>query len=130
MGSVTSAVSSQVLPGFLNPITVADARGGIATWSLTAAMPTITATAGTIANGNLAITGISCAGSGTSATGNTAGANNTFAGTVTLCTKDGTADSAGDTTGGSYLVNANLALTVPAFQAVGAYTSTITVTLT
>lgn len=132
-GAVTTAVTAGTLTANLNPITVADARGGSTGWSLTAAMPGLTEVGGgTIANANLSTTSVSCAGNAVgSATGNVAGAaSQTFSGTVTLCTKNTTADSAGGTSGGQYLVNAGLSLNVPAFQKAGAYTSTITVTLT
>ena len=99
-------------------------------------MPNLVNTAtGTIANSNMAVSGITCVANaagdpGVSATGNTAGTGGTLGGTVTLCTKNTNADSAGDTSGGQYIVNAGLGLTVPAFQQTGTYTSTITVTLT
>jgi hypothetical protein len=140
-GTVTTAVSSQTLNRVLNPITVADARGGSAGWSLTASMPALTnGSTGSIAAANLAVSGQTCVANAPgeaappnniSATGNTAGSAGNFGSpSVTLCNKNSTADSAGDTSGGQYLVNANLALTIPAFQQTGTYTSTITVTLT
>lgn len=113
-GAVTSSVSSQVVNRSLNPLTVADARGGALGWSLTAAMPNLVNTAtGTIANSNMAVSGITCVANavgdpGVSAGGNTAGTGGNLGGTVTLCTKDTTANSAGDTSGGQYVVNAGL----------------------
>ena len=131
--AVTTSNVAQNETGAINAITVTDARGGAATWTLTAALTTGLATTGgaTIANSNLAIGGSSCAPAAGSATGITSGTGGTFATTQTICDATTNAsDSAGGTKGGEWVANANLNLTVPAFQAAGTYTGQITFTLT
>jgi hypothetical protein len=137
-GAVTSSVTGSTVNRNLNPITVTDARGGLADWSLTATMPNLTnGGSGIIENGNMAISGITCAETADapgSAQGQSAGGNTTFAaGSITLCngpaSNAGYVVSDGDTSGGKWVVNGSLALSVPAFQTAGSYTSTITVLL-
>jgi hypothetical protein len=144
-GSVVTSTAIQTLPGTINDVTVTDARGGNAGWSLTASLPSLTETGGgSISNEFVRIENISCAPQGTSAPGVAEGLDGDFsaangpaatypsgAGTVTLCNKlTGTANEAnGGTTSGEYIVDAELFLDVPAFQRVGNYTSTMVITL-
>jgi hypothetical protein len=136
MGSVTTAIAAQTLTGQINPITVTDVRGGTATWSLTAAMPDLagsgTAAGSAIEATNLALGAVTCADQPGSATGITEGTGGNFGGAaLTICdASSNNADSDGDNVGGQWIADAPLTLTVPAFQQAGAYSSTITFTLT
>jgi Tol biopolymer transport system component len=136
MGSVTTAIAAQTLTGQINPITVTDVRGGTATWSLTAAMPDLagsgTAAGSAIEATNLALGAVTCADQPGSASGITAGMGGNFGGAaLTICdASSNAADSDGDNVGGQWIADAPLTLTVPAFQQAGAYSSTITFTLT
>lgn len=132
-GSITSAVTTGSLSAKLNPITVADARGGTAGWSLTATSTNFTdASSHTINKSNL-VTSPTCAadsGSPLSAGGTTAGsAAQSFSSTVNLCTKDTAVNSTTQSSGGKYNITAPLTLSIPAFQIAGTYSATVTVTL-
>jgi hypothetical protein len=132
-GSVATPVSAVVLPASLNQVQVTDTRGGTFGWSLTATLPNLTAPGGlSISNANVTATP-SCAadaGNPLSAPGATAGtAAQAYSGTVNLCTKNNAVNATTLSSGGVYNVNAALALTIPAFQAAGAYSSVMTITL-
>ena len=132
-GSITSAVTTGSLSAKLNPITVADARGGTAGWSLTATSTNFTdASSHTINKSNL-VTSPTCAadsGAPLSAGGTTAGsAAQSFSSTVNLCTKDTAVNSTTQSSGGKYNITAPLTLSIPAFQIAGTYSATVTVTL-
>lgn len=132
-GSITSAVTTGSLTAKLNPITVADARGGTAGWSLTATSTNFTdASSHTINKSNL-VTSPTCAadsGAPLSAGGTTAGsAAQSFSSTVNLCTKDTAVNSTTQSSGGQYNITAPLTLSIPAFQIAGTYSATVTVTL-
>jgi len=129
LGDVATSASAGALDGAINQVTVTDARGGTEGWSLTAVLDgPLEAPSGSIDQGNLTADP-TCVGQPGSASGVANAAPQTFAGTVTLCVNDGTADSAGDTSGGVYDVNADLDLVVPAFQATGVYGAVMTITL-
>jgi hypothetical protein len=136
IGSVTTSISDQFLPGHINPITVTDVRGGDATWSLTADMPDLagsgTAAGDAIEDENLVLGAVDCAPSAGSATGITEGGGGNFGGAaLTICDASTNADdSAGDNVGGQWVANAPLTLKVPAFQQAGNYSAVITFTLT
>ena len=132
-GSLTSAVTPGTATAFLNSITVTDARGGTTGWSLTATATNFADSTKTINKSNLAITP-TCAASGAQSANaapgtTTSAAGTSFSGTVNLCTKDTQVATTSQSTGGVYTVTAPLTLTVPAFQIVGTYSSTVTVTL-
>ena len=131
LGYLTVSSATQSLTGCINRVHVTDQRGGNFGWSLTATMPNFTdAAAHSIANSNLAISPL-CAvdGNPLTAGGVTAGGPQTFAGTVTLCTKDTTVNATSQSTAGEYDVNGLLNLTVPQFQHYGDYNSVISVKL-
>ena len=116
----------------MNPVTVADLRGGTAGWSLTAQLSGAFSEigGGSISASAASLTGVSCTPVAGSAS-HVDGTGGTLSGPVTLCGVDpGTDDSSGDSGGGSYVISGNLNLVVPAFQKAGEYTSTMTITLT
>ena len=59
----------------------------------------------------------------------TAGGTQTWAGTVTLCTKDTTVNVTSQSTAGEYDITGPLTLTVPALQHYGDYNSVISIKL-
>jgi hypothetical protein len=143
-GSVVSSTAIQTLPASLNNVTVTDARGGIEGWSLTASLPSLTSGTASISNEFVRIEEISCAPQGSSAPGVAEGTDGNFSaantpaasypastGTITLCNKlTGTGNVAnGGSTSGEYVVDAELFLDVPAFQKIGNYNATMTITL-
>jgi len=131
-GSVQTPVSAVVLPASLNQVQVTDTRGGTFGWSLTATLPNLSAPGSlSIANTNVSITPTCAADAGypLSAGGATAGGTQAFGGTVNLCTKNNAVNATTLSSGGVFNVNGALALTIPAFQAAGAYSSVMTITL-
>lgn len=131
--AVTTSTTAQTETGAINAITVTDARGGAATWTLTAAVTTGLATSGgaTLANNLLSIGPSTCAAAAGSATGITQGSGGNFGTTQTIC--DATTNAvnpASGTKGGEWVANAGLTLTIPAYQAAGTYNGQITFTLT
>ena len=126
-------VSAVVLPASLNQVQVTDTRGGTFGWSLTATLPNLTAPGGlSISNANVTATPscVADAGNPLSAPGATAGtAAQAFSGTVNLCTKNNLTNATTGSSGGVFNVNSSLALTIPAFQAAGAYSSIMMITL-
>ncbi|GAA1373270.1 WxL domain-containing protein [Catellatospora chokoriensis] len=112
--------------GSLPVITVTDHRGSTFGWSLVGTLTDFTGTpGGTIPKANLSWTP-ACTGTAGATNAATAAAGS--AGPVdgaTLCSAP--ADAAG--TGGSFDASAALALTVPAHQRAGAYSATLTITL-
>ena len=130
LGTTQTSVTGSTLTGDLNSITVTDNRGGLYGWSLTANIDgPLTAGSYTIDEANLSGTAACAATAAGSATGVTTGGNQSYDSAVNLCTKDTTADSAGDTTGGVYEASQPLSLDVPAFQAAGNYSAIVTITL-
>lgn len=119
--AVTLNGSNQTVNGSLNDLTVIDARGSYAGWTLTATATDFSATGGlTIAKSNLAATPSCSATTTGSASPVTGTASQAFSGTVTLCT----VTSGG--AGGTFAADAGLALTVPASAGAGNYAATIT----
>jgi hypothetical protein len=132
--AVSVPTTDQTYAGQLNPIVVTDTRGATVGWNLTATAANLSDGTHTIANSRLSITP-ACATDAAapgSATGATAGApNQTFAGSVTLCSKDTTLN-AGGTTGGVWDISTaanGVSLAVPAFQAAGNYTTNMLINL-
>jgi hypothetical protein len=134
-GTVSTNTVAQTLTSAINPIRVTDLRGGAAGWSLTAALTSSVKNAAnnTIPDGNLALGSISCANSTFTTLNATAGTAGTFAGATTAATArtvcTGPAAVNGSSSG-EWTASAPVSLTVPAFQAAGSYTGTITFTLT
>jgi hypothetical protein len=133
--AVSVPTANQTYAGQLNPIVVTDTRGATVGWNLTAAAANLSdGGTHTIASSRLSITPacVIDAGAPGSASGVTAGAaNQTFAGAVTLCTKN-TALNAGGTTGGVWDISTaanGVSLAVPAFQAAGDYTTNMLINL-
>jgi hypothetical protein len=129
---VTVGTAPQVMEGALNPVTVTDARGGTAGWSLTAELsgPFVETGGGQMAEADAKLVSVVCAPTAGSATRET-GAGGTLSNAVTLCGVDpGVDDSAGQSGGGQYTISGRFELTVPAFQKAGEYTSTLVITLT
>ncbi len=132
MSSITLNGTQQTSTGAVNALTVTDARGSLAGWSVTATMTNLTGPGGTnstINAGNMTVTTPACAPSGLT-TGSSVGITAGAAGqafdpvaALTLCTA-----TAGQG-GGTYGATAGLSLIVPANVRSGTYTSTITILL-
>jgi hypothetical protein len=117
-----------ILTGQLNRVTVTDARGGTTGWTLTASVSNFSDGWHTIPNANLRTTPYCGAVTRDSAPGVHAGPPVRHSGSVmTLCTKDGTVGAYGST-GGTYAVGADLALSVPRRSA-DQYTAIVTLQL-
>ncbi|MCF2531969.1 WxL domain-containing protein [Yinghuangia soli] len=127
-GTATLDGEEHTLPAALNQVTVTDSRGSDLGWSLTGTMTDLTAANGQdkIPAGNLSWTP-SCAAAPSSldqAVGGTAGPLGPTAALLCGVTPDGS------TTGGRFTADAQLSLRTPGFTAAGAYTGTLTLTLT
>jgi hypothetical protein len=126
-GTVALNGEAQTVKANLNQVTVTDARGGTLGWSLTGSMTDLVAANGTdtIPAGNLAWTPSCAAGAGSLSAVANGPAGQLSSSASTLCSV--TAD--GETSGGTFTADAEVALTTPKFGAAGAYTGTLTLTL-
>ncbi|WP_433382721.1 beta strand repeat-containing protein [Actinoplanes sp. CA-142083] len=124
---VTPSASPQTASGALPAINVTDNRGSTFGWSLTGAVTDFSGVpAGSIPKANLTWTPSCTAHAGaTNAVTAAAGTAGVAVDGATLCS--GPASATG--TGGSFDAAADLSLTVPANQLAGAYSATLTVTL-
>ena len=133
MSDVTLNGENQTSTGQINQLTVSDARGSLVGWTVTATATDLSdgssAADNTIPAGNLKTSSVTCAPDATAVGGIltevTAGAGGALSKTVgqTLCQ----APSGGG--GGTFDINADLSLLVPASVASGTYTSTMTFTV-
>ncbi|GID90794.1 WxL domain-containing protein [Amorphoplanes digitatis] len=127
LGGVTLNGSVQSATGNLPAINVTDYRGSTFGWSLTAAVTDFSGVpAGSIPKSALTWTPACVAHTGaTNAVTAVAGAAGAALDGATLCSAPASASG----TGGSFDASAGLALAVPANQLAGAYSATLTVTL-
>ena len=129
--------------GSLQQVDVQDFRGTTNGWVLNATMSNLALTGGPYANsgaapipaGNVSVGGLKCAGNpaGTppypsTPTAGSGGALSTTT-AVTLCSQAAGGTNPPTVTGGDFLVNGGLSLTVPAYLLQGTYTGTVTITL-
>ncbi|TDC77806.1 hypothetical protein [Actinomadura sp. 7K507] len=124
---VTLNGTEQTATGDLREVTVVDARGGTAGWSLTGVLSDFSAVAGTkIPAGNMSWTPSCTPGAGSStAVPGSAGALDP-ATAATLCSAP---DGAGQIVGGTFTAGAGLNLKVPPVTGAGQYTAVLTLTL-
>ena len=127
-GTATLNGQAQTLNANLNQVTVLDARGGTAGWSLVGTLTDLTASdnSASIPAGNVTWTP-ACAKSETSPSAVVTGSAGPLGSTASaLCSQ--AADTEG-VTGGRFTADAALTLTTPDFPAAGTYTGTLTLTL-
>jgi alpha-tubulin suppressor-like RCC1 family protein len=128
-GSIESPVAPAVVTGDLNRLQVVDDRNGSFGWALTASLSDFTGTGGATMSRSALVASPLCSSTPDSAPGFVSGGpNQNFSGLVQLCSKDAQTGTGG-TTSGTYTIDADLILTVPAFQAADSYTAVLTVTL-
>ncbi len=152
LGTVQTPLTTATVTGHINDIEVTDTRGGTFGWSLTATINNFTGDSGNSLNKSALKATPSCSISTTSnaydytqttptlltgfnaslvAPGQSAGsAAQSFAGTVSLCTKNTDENLVSQSTGGLYFVQSTIELTLPPFLAADRYTTTLTITLT
>ncbi|MEZ0065285.1 hypothetical protein ABIA32_001281 [Streptacidiphilus sp. MAP12-20] len=111
--------------GTLNTVTVLDYRGGSTGWTLTASNTNFTGPG----TASLPAAALSWTPSCTTTTGSPSTCVAGSAGVVGATGATLASTPAATLTGGQFAANAGLTLTVPAFTAPGAYTSTLTLTL-
>ncbi len=134
LGSVTTSATPQTLTGPLNTVNVTDSRGGTYGWILTAQMVDPMSASGsgaTIPASAVTLSGVTCAptaGQPDSAPA-VVGTGGTLDSSVTLCSVEAGSTGGDGTSNGDYDVDANVSLTVPAFQSTGEYSGTIILTL-
>ncbi|HYH72840.1 MAG TPA: hypothetical protein VD764_06450 [Nocardioides sp.] len=132
LSGVTLGGAAQTSTGSLRDVTVKDYRGGTLGWDLVGTFSGLTAGSASIPTTALNWTP-SCLAAGNSDDTVTAGAPGAFANSTTslpLCKVTGPAGLGADgISGGDATADAGLSLTVPAVQAAGNYTGTITLTL-
>jgi hypothetical protein len=124
-GSVTINGTEQKMNGKLNQVTVGDYRGGKLGWSLTATMSDMASGTSVIPAGNISWTPVCTPEAGSLGTVK-AGSPGAFGGAgISLCSTEPVATG----TGGTFQANADMVLTTPKFPAPGAYTGTLTLSL-
>jgi hypothetical protein len=143
-GSVQLAATATNIGAVMNTARVVDTRGIVDNWSLTASLSdNLISGSNSIAKSKMVIAPTACADTTVAETfpgsgvfvGNSApttlGTGAPLSSAVTLCTNSAVSSqlNAAGSTGGSYDVDASLRLQIPAFQAVGTYTSTLVLTL-
>ncbi|MCF2528972.1 hypothetical protein [Yinghuangia soli] len=128
-GSATMNGTAQQLNAPLNQVTVVDARGGGLGWSLTGMMTDLVAANGVdkIPAGNIAWAPACAAAPGSLSPVATGTAGPLGSTAATLCSQ---APDSTKATGGKFTADAQLTLTTPEFAAAGAYTGTLTLSLT
>ncbi len=127
--AISSGVTTTNMYGNLNTVTITDTRGGTQQWTLTATAPNFTDGTHTISHSLLAITPSCALVTGDAGVSSGAAGQNFGAASVALCTGPSVADPTSQTTGGQWTFNAPVQLAVPAYQAAGNYSTTITINL-
>jgi hypothetical protein len=144
LGAITTPVTSSKLGAFLNTTTVTDTRGIVDGWTVTATIdgPLTSLGGATIGVDKMVLGGITCASNAIEDPDGpgpqpgvdmsapvTVGGGGVLTSAVTLCTQSGATNAATDTSGGRWLIDGKLQVTVPAFQAAGDYSATLTTLL-
>ncbi|MET7300824.1 hypothetical protein [Embleya sp. NPDC005575] len=124
LSDITLNGQAQNMTGALNPVTVKDFRGGATGWTLTGAVTAFTnGDGGTIAADKFSWTPKVAAGPGSPSVA-VAGAAGPIGSGATLASAPNAA-----VTGGTFTADADLSLAVPAYQKVGTYNATLTLSI-
>ncbi|MYS83431.1 hypothetical protein [Embleya scabrispora] len=124
LSDITLNGQAQNMTGALNPVTVKDFRGGATGWTLTGAVtPFTNGDGGTIAADKFSWTPKVAAGPGSPSVA-VAGAAGPIGSGATLASAPNAA-----VTGGTFTADADLSLAVPAYQKIGTYSATLTLSI-
>ncbi|MEU0941112.1 WxL domain-containing protein [Embleya sp. NPDC005971] len=127
LADVPFASSDQSMTGTLNAVTVTDARKGTLGWQLTGSVSDFKAEGGNSLPSSALSWTPRCVAEPNSASQVVTGSAGTVNGGL-LCSSAASTDPA-HKTGGVFTANAGLSLAIPAYQAAGTYTGTLTLTV-